>query len=77
MSSTPAATATAAAPRGPERPGDPLWDFYVCGLPAEDEADEDTDDEMEAQDWSRFERRRALQRLAIARAREAQLRVHK
>lgn len=57
---------------------DPLWDFYACAL--EPDEGEDTEDELETQDWIRFERRRAQQRLAEACRREARLglvRTHK
>lgn len=59
-------------PRKAEEPArDPLWDFYACGL--DQDEGEDTEDELETQDWIRFERRRAQLRLAEACRREAQL----
>jgi hypothetical protein len=65
-----------AAAEAPAR--DPLWDFYACAL--EPDEGEDTEDELETQDWIRFERRRAQLRLAEACRREARLglaRAHK
>ncbi|CAH0476705.1 unnamed protein product [Peronospora belbahrii] len=52
----------------------PLWDFYTSGLvdeDNEDSGDEDTEDELETQDWILFQRQRAQARLANACQREA------
>ncbi|KAL7686528.1 hypothetical protein Plhal304r1_c026g0087271 [Plasmopara halstedii] len=54
-------------------PANPLWDFYSCGLV--DESDdcsngEDTEDELETQEWIQFQRQRAQARLASASQRE-------
>ncbi|CAH0520845.1 unnamed protein product [Peronospora belbahrii] len=61
-----------------ERPNtaftNPLWDFYTSGLvdeDNEDSGDEDTEDELETQDWILFQRQRAQARLANACQREA------
>ncbi|KAI9912874.1 hypothetical protein PsorP6_006783 [Peronosclerospora sorghi] len=47
----------------------PLWDFYACAL-LDDNDDgsggEDTEDELETQDWILFQRQRAQVRLANA-----------
>ncbi|KAE8891161.1 hypothetical protein PF005_g25474 [Phytophthora fragariae] len=47
----------------------PLWDFYACGLVNENEdcsEGEDTEDELETQDYILFQRQRAQARLASA-----------
>jgi hypothetical protein len=60
----------------PSQPANPLWDFYACGLVDEndDPSDgEDTEDELETQDWILFQRQRAQARLANACQREARV----
>eukprot|EP00644_Phytophthora_capsici_P001038 jgi/Phyca11/535917/estExt2_fgenesh1_pg.C_PHYCAscaffold_430071 len=55
-------------------PANPLWDFYACGLVDENDdcsEGEDTEDELETQDWILFQRQRAQARLANACQREA------
>ncbi|KAK1930589.1 hypothetical protein P3T76_013911 [Phytophthora citrophthora] len=55
-------------------PANPLWDFYACGLVDENDDcsdGEDTEDELETQDWILFQRQRAQARLANACQREA------
>ena len=64
--------------RGDMAPTNPLWDFYACGLVDESDdgsASEDTEDELETQDWILFQRQRAQARLANACQREARV-VH-
>lgn len=43
------------------------WAFYECGFVCDEEDgdvdDEDSEDELETQDWIRFQRQRTLQRL--------------
>ncbi|KAE9021362.1 hypothetical protein PR003_g13032 [Phytophthora rubi] len=54
----------------------PLWDFYACGLVNENEdcsEGEDTEDELETQDYILFQRQRAQARLANACQREARV----
>ncbi|KAG7379212.1 hypothetical protein PHYPSEUDO_008886 [Phytophthora pseudosyringae] len=54
----------------------PLWDFYSCGLVDENDDcsdGEDTEDELETQDWILFQRQRAQARLANACQREARI----
>ncbi|KAF1785133.1 hypothetical protein GQ600_20819 [Phytophthora cactorum] len=57
-------------------PANPLWDFYACGLVDENDEcsdGEDTEDELETQDWIQFQRQRAQARLANACQREARV----
>ncbi|RLN59297.1 hypothetical protein BBJ29_008090 [Phytophthora kernoviae] len=57
-----------------EAPTNPLWDFYASGLVDENDngsGGEDTEDELETQDWILFQRQRAQARLANACQREA------
>lgn len=57
-------------------PANPLWDFYACGLVDENDdgsGGEDTEDELETQDWILFQRQRAQVRLANACQREARV----
>ncbi|KAH7491983.1 hypothetical protein PRIC1_002546 [Phytophthora ramorum] len=71
------AASSATADQG-AAPRNPLWDFYACGLVDENDdgsAGEDTEDELETQDWILFQRQRAQARLANACQREARV-VH-
>ncbi|EGZ26384.1 hypothetical protein PHYSODRAFT_345158 [Phytophthora sojae] len=57
-------------------PANPLWDFYACGLVDENDdcsEGEDTEDELETQDYILFQRQRAQARLANAHQREARV----
>ncbi|KAG6623204.1 uncharacterized protein IUM83_06467 [Phytophthora cinnamomi] len=57
-------------------PANPLWDFYACGLVDENDdcsEGEDTEDELETQDYILFQRQRAQARLANACQREARV----
>ncbi|RLN80756.1 hypothetical protein BBJ28_00010242 [Nothophytophthora sp. Chile5] len=58
----------------PDSPASRLWDFYACGLVDENDdgnESEDTEDELETQDWIQFQRQRAQARLADACQRES------
>ncbi|POM62228.1 hypothetical protein PHPALM_28646 [Phytophthora palmivora] len=61
-------------------PVNPMWDFYACGLVNENDdgsEGEDTEDELETQDWILFQRQRAQARLANACHREGVIRAAK
>ncbi|CAH0487208.1 unnamed protein product [Peronospora farinosa] len=69
---------TASVNSGDMAPANPLWDFYASGLVDENDdgsGGEDTEDELETQDWILFQRQRAQARLANACQREARV-VH-
>ncbi|CAI5736072.1 unnamed protein product [Peronospora destructor] len=61
---------------GDMAPANPLWDFYASGLVDENDdgsGGEDTEDELETQDWILFQRQRAQARLANACQRKARV----
>ncbi|TDH73481.1 hypothetical protein CCR75_008616 [Bremia lactucae] len=54
----------------------PLWEFYACGLVDENDEfsnEEDTEDELETQDWIQFQRQRTYARLATTSQIEARI----
>uniref|UniRef100_K3WZ61 Uncharacterized protein n=1 Tax=Globisporangium ultimum (strain ATCC 200006 / CBS 805.95 / DAOM BR144) TaxID=431595 RepID=K3WZ61_GLOUD len=53
--------------------GDPLYAFYASGLDGSSGDEEDTEDELETQDWIRFQRARAQSRLNESCQREQHL----